>query len=349
MLKENNILSDKFPVVTIVMPVYNEAGFIEKSLDSVFGQDYSPDKMEVIIVDGLSSDGTRGIVNEAILNVKSINSQLVAFLLDNPSYIVSISLNLGLKQARGEVIIRVDGHCEIAPNYVTRCVEALQATGADCVGGLQKGVSEKLIGRAVALAMSSPFGAVDARYRYGKKAGWVDTVYLGAYRKDVFEKIGSFDEELVRNQDDEFNFRLIQAGGKIWFDPSIRSVYYSRSTLRGLRRQYFQYGFWKIRVIQKRRALPSWRQVIPSLLVLGIVGSLILGFLTHKLPLALGVIIPYSIINLGVSFWKARENWKTVFILPIVFFVIHFSYGIGFLVGCWHWSRKRSISLDKQK
>lgn len=349
-----------YPLVSVIMPIRNEARFIERSLGSVLSQDYPSERMEVIIVDGMSDDGTQEIVQQMInrmttdygrrttddrLRTTDCGRQITGIptiiLLDNPSRIVPTALNIGLKHARGDVIIRVDGHCEIAPDYVRRCVEVLQETGADCVGGAITTIGETLMARAIALALSSHFGVGGVAFRIGQKQGsYVDTVAFGAYRREVFDRIGNFDEELVRNQDDEFNFRLIQAGGKIWLDPSIRSVYYSRASLKSLWRQYFQYGFYKVRVIQKRKAIPSWRHLVPATFVLGLAGSILLAMITAQPFWALCVAGPYALAKILASLWTARKDWKTLPLLPLAFATLHLSYGIGFLWGLWHWRDK---------
>jgi len=364
--EEAKVNMEGLPFVTVLMPIRNEAAFIERSLKAVLSQDYPPEKMEVLVIDGMSNDGTREIVLQIIESLKgaknsrnletershsadgrslttdthepsSISCPSIS-LLDNPAKIVPTALNIGLKHARGDVIIRVDGHCEIAPDYVRRCVEVLQETGADCVGGTMVTVGETWAAKAIALAQSSPFGVGGVAFRTGRKqGGYVDTVAFGAYRREVFERIGDFDEELVRNQDDEFNFRLIQAGGKIWLDPSIRSVYYSRASLKSLWRQYFQYGFYKVRVIQKRKAIPSWRHLVPATFALGLVGSVLLAAVTAQPLWLLSVAGPYALANILASIWTARRDWKTLPLLPIAFATLHLSYGIGFLWGLWCW------------
>ncbi|MCM8787201.1 MAG: glycosyltransferase family 2 protein [Candidatus Omnitrophica bacterium] len=324
-----------YPFVSIIMPIRNEKNFIEKSLTAVLNQDYPIDKMEIIVVDGCSCDGTKEIATKCMAK----NPKFKIFLLDNHSKIVPTALNIGLRQAKGDVIIRVDGHCEIAKDYVRRCIEVLQETGADCVGGLQRAVGHRWMGRVIALATSSPFGVGNARFHYDERPGWVDTVYLGAYRREVFDRIGGFDEELVRNQDDEFNFRLTQAGGKIWLDPSILSIYYSRSNLKDLWKQYFQYGYWKVRVFQKRGAIASLRQIIPAIFVLALLGSLILSLITHNIFYFLTIFAPYIILNLLFTLWIARKEPFTLFLLPLCFLTLHLSYGLGFLFGLFVWRR----------
>jgi glycosyltransferase involved in cell wall biosynthesis len=332
------------PIVSVILPIRNEAAHIERCLEAVLNQDYPSDRMEVLVVDGMSTDGTREMVREIIARQGKPDTRCPVsrppspvILLDNPSGIVPTALNIGLRQACGEVIIRVDGHCQIARDYVRRCVEVLRETGADNVGGLQRAVGETMVGCAIALATGSPFGVGNARFHYGARSGWVDTVYLGAYRRGVFERVGLFDEEMVRNQDDEFNFRLIQAGGKIWLDPTIRSVYYCRPSLRGLWRQYFQYGFYKVRVIQKRRAIPSWRHLVPSAFVLGLAGSGLLAALTHQPLWAFSIALPYGLANSMATAWTARRDRRALALLPLAFATLHVAYGLGFLWGLWSW------------
>ena len=278
--------------VSIIIPIRNEAQYIRRCLNSVLSQDYPSDRMEILVVDGMSDDGTREIVQQIIEDRSpdakdepgsgSIENEARprVVLLDNPKRIVPSALNIGLSQAQGEVIMRIDGHCEIAPDYISRCLELLERTGADNVGGPLKTISDTLVGRAISLATSSAFGVGGVRFRCSTNPGWVDTVFPGAFPRQVFERIGNFDEELVRNQDDEFNFRLRQSGGKIWLDPSIKISYYARSNFRGLWRQYLQYGFYKVRVIQKRGAVPSWRHLIPAAFVSGLTLTVLLGFIT---------------------------------------------------------------------
>ncbi|MBC7225266.1 MAG: hypothetical protein H5T59_13510 [Anaerolineae bacterium] len=175
-------------------------------------------------------------------------------------------------------------------------------------------------------------------YRVGRSTpGFVDTVPFGAFRREVFDRIGGFDEELVRNQDDEFNFRLAQAEGRIWLDPSIRSVYYSRASLAGLWRQYFQYGLYKVRVMQKRRGIPSWRHLVPPAFVLGLFGSGLLALATRQPRWALAVAGPYAVANLGASLWTARRDVRALPLLPLAFATLHLAYGLGFLWGLWRW------------
>ncbi len=338
--------------VSLIMPVRNEAQHVERGLGAVLAQNYPADCMEILVVDGLSEDGTRDKVRSVLDGWKARGRgspqgrtlRIPAVrLLANRDRTAPSGLNIGLREARGNIIILVGGHCELSPSYVRRCVEVLRETGADCVGGPMETVGETRVARAVALALSSVFGVGGVAFRTGRHhPGYVDTVAFGAYRREVFERIGSFDEVLVRNQDDELNFRLIQAGGKIWLDPSIQSTYYSRADLQGLWRQYFQYGLYKVLVIQKRRAVPSWRHLVSGAFVLALAGSLILALLTRQPGWALTVVGPYAVANLLASLWTARRDMSALPVLPVAFASIHLAYGLGFLLGLWRWRRSRS-------
>ena len=329
------------------MPVRNEAAFIGRSLEAVACQDYPREKYEVLVVDGMSDDQTRAISEEIASKTSLIR------ILDNPEGIVPRALNRGIREAKGTVIVRVDGHALIARDYLTRCVEILKKTQADCVGGPIATVGRGKISSAIALAQSSRFGVGNAAFRYANKGRYVDTLAFGAYRREVFERIGDFDEDLVRNQDDEFNYRLIQAGGKIWLDPSIHSIYYSRTAFGKLWRQYFGYGEFKVRLIQKRSAVPSLRHLVPAVFLCALFGSLLLALLTHRFVWAWSIAGPYAAANLLASIWSGRRDWRAIPILPVAFLILHLAYGTGFLWGIWRWRRhfgrrRRTAGCDSQ-
>ncbi len=326
------------PLVTIIMPVRNEVDFIERSLTALVQQDYPPDCLEIFVVDGDSDDGTPHYVTHHREQNPASTPQAPVCLLNNPARYMPIGFNLALREARGDIIIVVGGHCLIASDYVRQCVHILAQTGADCVGGPMVTQGGTYTAQAIAQAQSSPFGVGGVAFRTGQsQGGYVDTVAFGAYRREVFSRIGTFDEELIRNQDDEFNFRLTQAGGKIWLDPSIQSVYYSRASLPRLWRQYYQYGLYKVRVIQKRKAVPSWRHLVPALFVLSLCLSLMMTLLTGKLRWSGAVVLPYLGANLLATAWAARQNWALGPMLPLAFATLHLAYGFGFLAGLWRW------------
>lgn len=308
-----------------------------RSLGSVLSQTYPVSMMEVIVVDGVSDDdtavGVSSLVERANSDTPGSLKPFAVTLLENPGRIVPSSLNLALEVARGEVIIRIDGHCEIDSDYVDRCVALLDQTGADCAGGVIVNVGEGFLGRCIALAQASRFGVGPVAFRTKHAQGrYVDTLAFGAYRRKVFDEIGVFDEELVRNQDDEFNFRLVQHGGRIWLDPSTQVRYFSRPTLRGLWRQYFQYGFYKVAVIRKRKAVASIRHLVPAAFVLALIAGVVCLATASALPLLLLVAI-YLVAALVASLLCAPWSPKYWPVLPFVFGLIHLGYGLGFLAG----------------
>ncbi len=320
----------RLPFVSVVMPVRNEANFIERSLGAVLRQTYPADRMEILVADGLSDDGTAALISA--LEKRHSNLRL----LPNPGRIVSTGLNAALAQARGEIVIRVDGHCEVAPDYVVRCVEHLGRGAADAVGGPLETVGEDELSRTIAIAMSSVFGVGGVAFR--TTSGWsglVDTVAFPAFTRAAIERAGAFDEELVRNQDDEYNYRLRELGGRILLASDIKCRYFSRSSLRSLWRQYFQYGYWKVRVMQKHPAQMRPRQFVPPLFVAGILFLAGLApFLAPARWLLAGLCAAYALGVLVASVASAsRGSGRALSLLPAAFAAMHFGYGLGFLKG----------------
>ena len=328
-----DLLDSDWPDLTVVMPVRQEADFIERSVGAVLAQDY-PGSFEVLIADGASTDGTR-----AVLDRLAAADDRVA-VLDNPDGIVPTGLNRALARARGHVVIRVDGHCEVPVDYARRCVGALLASGADCAGGVLHTEGRSLEARAVALAQSSPLGVGGSRFRTGAGSPrYVDTLAFGAYRREVFDRIGNFDEELVRNQDDEFNLRLTQAGGRIWLDPSIQATYWSRASVRGAFRQYFQYGTYKVRVAQKRRTVPSVRSLVPAVLVAGLVGATVVGAVRRGPRAAAAPLVAYAAGTVAAAAYEARRDPGAATLAPPAFAALHLGYGTGVWWGLWRWRK----------
>lgn len=326
-------MNSEFPFVSVVLPVRNEEAFIQRCLTAVAAQDYAHERLEILVVDGMSQDETRRLACETLTHAGTFAWKIV----DNPERYVSNALNRGIAAARGEVIVRVDAHTLLAPDYVTRCVSALRATGADNVGGPMRAVGETALARIIALATGSRFGVGNARFHYAEEAGWVDTVYLGAYPRSVLERLGLYDTELVRNQDDELNFRLTRAGGKIWLDPDIRSTYHSRATLRALAAQYYAYGFWKVRVIQKHGRPASLRHLVPFAFVAALLFTALLSVVMRS-PVPVGIVlVPYLAVALTTCFSIARAtHWGYLVLLPFAFATMHLAYGWGFLMGLFH-------------
>jgi len=323
--------------VTIVVACRNEIAHIRGLLDSILHQEFHGWGWEVIVADGMSDDGTRDILQAYSARHAEVR------MIDNPGRIVSTGLNAAIRAARGEIILRMDAHTRYAPDYCALCLSTLESTGADNVGGPARTNASGKYARAVAAAYHSRF-CTGARFHDVNYEGWVDTVTYGCWRKSTFDRIGLFDENLVRNQDDELNLRLVRAGGRIWQNPRIMSWYSPRTTLSGVFRQYFQYGFWKVAVIRKHRIPASWRHLVPALFALLNVG-LLAGFLVARLNNSAGwtlafaalwsaMLACYGAANLLASAAAARASgWDLFFYLPAVFATYHFSWGLGFLVG----------------
>jgi len=257
--------------------------------------------------------------------------------VDNPGRIVSTGLNAAIREAQGKIIIRIDVHTEYAPDYVHQCLAVREETGADNVGGPANTKAVGYVQSAICAAYHSPFSVGGARFHDVEYEGEVDTVTYGCWPRELFDQIGLFDEELVRNQDDEFNLRLTRAGGKVWQSPRIRSWYMPRGSLGTLFRQYMQYGYWKVKVIQKHKIPASWRHIVPGCFVLSlVVPPMAFPWWPAALWGWLGLIGIYTLCNVTASFLTARcQQWKLFPLLPLVFAFYHFSYGYGFLRGIW--------------
>ncbi|OHB74856.1 MAG: hypothetical protein A2Z25_09160 [Planctomycetes bacterium RBG_16_55_9] len=332
------------PFVSIIMPVRNEAGFIERAIRSVLDNDYPAEKMEVLVVDGMSDDGTRDVVrrlSEADRRVK---------MLDNPCRIVPAAMNTGLKAARGDFFTRIDGHAEIPRDFIARSIQCLREhPDAWVAGGSIKTVAETYTGRAIASAMQSPIGVGNARFRLGNYEGWVDTLAFGTHHKWIVDRVGYFDEELVRNQDDEFNLRILQVGGKIWMSKDIQSTYFSRGSLGKLWRQYFQYGFWRIRTLQKHKRPAGFRQLVPLLFVLSLLLPALAGLAWKPLWIVLvGEAILYLLaLAMGALDVGRKSGWRYAPVAPVIFAILHFAYGFGSLWGLVRFSMLKGRGLKK--
>jgi GT2 family glycosyltransferase len=320
---------DDIPFVTVIVPMYNEKGYIAKCLDSLVVQDYPQDRFEVLVVDGFSDDGSRELAQDWSQNHSQIR------VLDNPRRITAAALNIGIQNARGQVIIAFSAHGSAASNFISQNVFHLTKTGAACVGGPIQTYQQSVVGKAIALAMSSPFGVGNALFRYSDKEQYVDTVAFGAYHRQVFDEIGFFDEELVYNEDDEFSYRLREYGGRIWLTPDIQSCYYARASFKGLVQQYYRYGLGKVRVIKRHPQASSMRPYVPfalvtTLLVTGMTSLLNPVFLLLFLCVLSSYLAASLLVTLAIC---ARSGWRYLPLLPVAFACLHFAYGFGFLIG----------------
>ena len=329
-------MQNKLPSISVVIPCRNEKEFIGRVLDSVIANDYPKSKLELLVVDGMSEDGTRETVEKYVKEYSFVR------LLDNIKKIVPNAMNIGIKNAKGDIIVRMDAHAEYPKDYISKTLYWLEKSGADNVGGIwiTKPGANTLIAEAIALSLSSSFGVGNAMFRIGlKKPKYVDTVPFGCYKRDVFDKVGFFDEDLVRNQDDEFNLRLIKNGGKILLCPDIVSHYYARDSLKKLWKMYFQYGYFKPLVAIKVGAVLTWRQLIPPLFVGFLVTTGLLSFLNKSfLWFFLFVISLYTVTNFffSLSISTNKKEFRLLPFLIVSFATLHFSYGLGYLKGIWN-------------
>jgi len=304
--------------VSIIIPCRNEEKFIAECLDSVVNQDFPKENLEVLVVDGMSTDGTRSKIQE----IKNKYREVDIKLLDDPKKFTPFGLNIGIKNSRGEAIIRMDAHAKYKNNYISKCVEYLKKYDADNVGGIIKTLPSKntVVAKAIAICLSSSFGAGGAKFREGtKEPAWVDTVFGGCYKREVFDRIGLYNENLIRSQDMEFNIRLKKAGGKILLHPEIISYYYPKSNLKDFFFHNIEDGIWAILPLRFVKVSLRMRHYIP-----------LIFFLT--LPLS---IWPYILFSLYFSIKIAVEekDVKLFFVMPLAFGARHIGYGLGSFIG----------------
>jgi succinoglycan biosynthesis protein ExoA len=321
--------------LSVIVPCRNEKRHIGEFLNALCAQELEPGwRLEILVADGLSDDGTRDILRR-YTEVR---------VIDNPERIVSTGLNRAIAVATGEIIVRMDVHTTYAPDYIRQCVHVLQETGADNVGGPWVAKGRGLVGNAIAVAFQSRFCSGGGKAHDPGYEGEVDTVYLGCWSRAAFDKAGLFDPDLVRNQDDEFNFRLRRLGGRIWQSTRIKSAYEPRNSLSALFRQYLQYGFWKVAVIRKHRSLEAWRHLLPALLVSSILIWMVAFALAAALRLHQGAVATGAALETELSVYflacvaaagrLARTvDLRVLLLVPGVMAVYHFAYGLGFLLG----------------
>ena len=329
--------------LSVICPIYNEEKHIAACLDSILRQDFPKEELEVLMVDGMSSDRTREIVQQYTEQYPFI------FLLDNPKRIVPTGLNIGIQVAQGEVIIRLDAHTIYPDNYFSVLVEKLFALNADNVGGLCRTLPAKdtSVCEAIAAALSSPFGMGDSHFRIGtNKEMQVDTVPFGCFRREVFDKIGYFDEELVRNQDDEFNGRIIKFGGHIYLIPSIVIDYYGRDSIGKVSKMFYQYGLFKPLVNKKLGNPATVRQFFPFFFVLGLIIGFPLCFVNLFFRILYIAVLALYIFLAAYFSIRQIKGLKRILLLMVTFFAIHVSYGWGYLRGVIKIFLKKSFTAE---
>ena len=329
------------PSVSVVIPCRNEEAYVAACLDSILASDYPGNLLEILVVDGQSDDGTREILSRYATRQPSI------ILLENPKRTTPAALNVAIRAASGSVIVRMDAHVLYPRDYIRRLVEALEETGADNVGGVLETVpvDDTATARAIALGLSHPFGVGNSHFRTGSRVRReVDTVPFGCYRRETFDRIGLFDEELIRNQDDEFNFRLIGRGGRVLLVPEVRCRYFPRRSFHQVGRMYYQYGYFKPLVARKVGRVMTVRQLVPSLLVATLLSSAGLGpWVSGAGAVFASIAGIYAALVLACSVAAARTDLRCGVALVAVFPILHFSYGIGFMRGIYDHILVRSV------
>ncbi|MCL2073421.1 MAG: glycosyltransferase family 2 protein [Marinilabiliaceae bacterium] len=323
------------PFISVVLPIRNEEKYIKSTLSAISKQSYPKNLVEIIISDGMSSDKTRNMVEEFIEN----NADLDIKLLDNPEQIVSFGLNRAIKIAKGEVIVRMDSHSIYPDNYIETLVTELYKQNAHNCGGIVETIPYNNSAKcnAIATALSHPMGVGNSYFRIGiDKIKEVDTVPFGCFRREVFDKIGLFDEDLIRNQDDEFNGRMINNGMKILLIPKVVVKYFARNSFSNLYKMYFQYGLFKPLSVKKLGKIPTIRQLIPLLFVLFLFGGALISLFFKPIIYLYGIgLFLYSSLLLLISIKQAlsKKMFAMTFPLFFSFFILHFSYGLGYIKG----------------
>lgn len=315
-------------VVSVVIPVRNEERFISECLDSLLKQTYPKDQMEWIIVDGKSDDSTW----EVLESYRSLNPELI-ILASNPQKTAPCAMNIGIDASRGKYIVRLDAHAEYPTDYIEKCVHYLETDDADNVGGLAITRGKTPLGETIAKMLSSPFGVGNSQFRIGGKSGYVDTVPFGAFKREVFETLGGYNERLVRNQDNEMNHRIRSNGGKIYLASDINFTYYCRDTLKGIIRMAFDNGKWNVLTSKIVPGTMGWRHFVPLVFVFSLVFLIIASFPLPAARLVLALeLVAYILCDVYFS-KKAASGIKDFFVLLGLHPLFHISYGLGSMVG----------------
>ncbi len=336
----------ELPLVSVIIPTRNEEGYIRQCLNSILDNDYPKERLEVIVVDGVSEDRTQEIIAEYSGKYPFVK------LIDNPERVTPVAFNRGIQYSKGDIVTIMSAHAYYEKDHISKCVEHLKENSIAGIGGVCITLPGKdsLIARAIAFVLSSPFGVGNAYFRIGTgQPRYVDTVVFGFYKRKTFEDVGVFDEKLIRNQDIEFNSRIGKNGGKLLLVPEIRSYYYARATLKQLWIQNWKNGVWNIYLTRIIPGSLSIRHFIPMLFISGLLGSLFLSIFSNP-GLILLILICSSYLFASLLFSVKiglREGIKYIALLPVVFFSLHSSYGLGMLWGIftsWRFTGKRRDS-----
>jgi glycosyltransferase involved in cell wall biosynthesis len=330
------------PLVTIAMPCRDEERFIERCLRSVSHQDYPADRIEILVADGMSRDATRRI----LARLAAVEPRLR--VIDNPGRIQAAGMNAVIRASRGDVIVRMDVHCEYAPSYVRSCVEELERTGADNVGGAQRSRATTPFQHALCAALSSPLGVGGAKYRSPDREGLVDTVFLGAFPRSTFERFGMYDAAADINEDAELNQRVVTGGGKVYLSRQIVVHYHPRESFMALSRQYFRYGKGRARTLVKHRKLLGVRPLVPFFAVATALALVVTSPWHPLAPLAFaayGIVTAVEAARVGRAARIGSAGWAKVW---AIFPVLHAAHGLGFAVGLarYGWATPRSFACE---
>ena len=314
--------------ISVVMPVYNEEKYIENCIESLLLQNYPQNLMEWIFVDGMSTDKTRELIEKYITEYP----QLIK-LLSNPNKTVPYAMNIGIREAKGQFIIRLDAHADYSTDYISKCVYYLETTDADNVGGVAETKSKGFVGNAIAKMLSSRFGVGNSEFRTNGESGYVDTVPFGAFRREVFEKLGGYDERLTRNQDNEMNYRIRKNGGKIFLSSDIKLSYYCRDSIKGISDMAMKNGMWNVITMKLCPGSMGIRHFIPLMFLLSLICLPIISVFWNPIILLLTVeVVLYLILDCIFSAQKA-DKIKEFLLLIILFPIFHITYGAGSLKG----------------
>ena len=333
-------------MLSVICPIYNEEKYISQFLDSILKQDYPKDDLEILLVDGMSKDHTREIISEYSGNFPCLR------LVDNPQQTVPYAMNNGIKNAKGNIIIRLDAHAEYPSDYFSVLVKKLEELeGAENVGGVCVTLpcNDTAVATAIAECLSNKFGMGNSYFRVGAKDVMsVDTVPFGCFRKTLFDKIGLYDTDMIRNQDDELNGRIIKNGGKIYLLPDVEIKYYARDKISKVRKMFYQYGLYKPLGNKKLGAPATIRQFFPLLFVVSLVTGLIFSMTFPILwPFYVGLIISHLLIGAveGIASVRKTGKWDCIVLMPYIFLNMHISYGIGYLKGIYNIAFHKSFEV----
>lgn len=326
--KESEETMDKDIVVSVVMPVYNESKYIDKCVQSLLEQDYALESMEWIFVDGNSSDDT-------VRRLEKYKKQYpdLIYIKNNPKKIVPYAMNIGIEASKGKYIVRLDAHADYKEDYISKCVQYLDSIEADNVGGVAETKASGFTGNCIAKMLSSRFGVGNSAFRTNGRSGYVDTVPFGAFKREVFSKYGGYDERLVRNQDNEMNYRIRKNGGKIYLADDIHLSYYCRDSIKGISDMAKKNGMWNVITMKLCPGSMGLRHFIPLVFVLSIIFLGILGFFFRPFWWLLGMELCLYLILDVVFSSKLAASVKEFFMVLILFPIFHISYGVGSLKG----------------